>query len=499
MASKRRLSSEKCAISRDAQETAGAKLQDLRTRIQEREKAHLIRVAEHLNTTKSYPERPREQASKNRGGGPTNIWGYETPEPEQRPSEPESDVPKKASPECPSIAIQEAPVAVPSTPIQANLGDATRKPSRTILDYFRPVSLRNPKKSIRYFFAPFSAVHKENSSRAAEDVDQSDDDSMDFQPFTAPDLPEDESEDFREAEGADLVHNGSADFSEAAKGADLVRNESADFLVRNESADFLEVKGADLVQNGSADFPEAGSADFQDFSRTGSADFQSIVQGSDQEDDMLFELPEFQELANIEGFPMKNADEVEGSQAGGAEEDEDDSENGDAASVIQGFQAPLRNVGPPTNRGKKDRRAFELPIRVWIPSNASQGAWNPIDTLSNAIQAKLRKKLNEVLRTKKSKPLWARWTDPINAPSHYNQCIANGLILRKGRKYAENHEACAWCVKKHLLCALLHEAPMGQSIFVGILPLERGLRVGQEPRQISYWIERDATYDDSEG
>ncbi|KAI4624762.1 hypothetical protein J4E83_004438 [Alternaria metachromatica] len=195
-------------------------------------------------------------------------------------------------------------------------------------------------------------------------------------------------------------------------------------------ADFPEAEGADLVRIGSADFPEAGSADFQDVSRTGSADFRGVqgadhgvVEGLNNEDDMLFELSEFQELADIEDFPMENADEVhERSQAGEAEGDEGDSENGDAASVIQGFQAPLRNVGPPTNRGKKDRRAFELPIRVWIPSNASQGAWHPIDTLSNAIQAKLLKKLNEVLRTKKSKPLWARWTDPINAPSHYNQC-----------------------------------------------------------------------------
>jgi hypothetical protein len=138
----------------------------------------------------------------------------------------------------------------------------------------------------------------------------------------------------------------------------------------------------------------------------------------------------------------------------------------------------------PPNRGKKDRQPIEsMPIRVWRSTGPKKGGCVSIKDLSARVRSQLVQLSNGmVMKPAKRKSLWARWQDPVNKDTHYDQCIAHGLIAKIGKECASHHEACEFCTSCRLLCALLHKAG-----FIGILPLKASLREGYIMDDIEFW------------
>jgi hypothetical protein len=176
-----------------------------------------------------------------------------------------------------------------------------------------------------------------------------------------------------------------------------------------------------------------------------------------------------------------------------SQEDADNQDVSDSESVASSLDSADKPVTTDSQvalhkHGKKNRQPIKsMPLRVWIPGG-NKGSWTSIDELNGRVKDKLTKAFDQVvLKPAKHKNLWARWQDPINRAIHYNQCISHGITAKSGKRYASNHEACEWCVKRGLPCALIHQA---QVDFIGILSLADELRVGQSVDDIEFWLSR---------
>jgi hypothetical protein len=162
-----------------------------------------------------------------------------------------------------------------------------------------------------------------------------------------------------------------------------------------------------------------------------------------------------------------------------------------ASSIRPPIASESRVQDAPSNRGKKNRKVIDsMPMRVWVPSADSRGAWRPMEELSGSVRTKLIAAFNKVIRNPvRHRNLWARWQDPINRSSHYDQCIGHGIVAKAGATFASNHEACSYCVKRGFVCALIHKVKV-DSDFVGILPLSAELRQGHWVDDMEFWLSK---------
>lgn len=258
---------------------------------------------------------------------------------------------------------------------------------------------------------------------------------------------------------------------------------------------------SDVFAHESSAFPDESSAFLEEssvFHRQSRAFGKQDSLADEVDDDMLFETehqatPSSSRARPSVTVPSQQARSVSTKrpialstssvrQANQLSSDGSDSDSEPAGSrPIQAHQAKRRALRM-SKASKKNRKATELPLRVWLNSR-----WAPIEKLiGEDVRTAVQAAFAELSSSKAAKQVWARWTDPSVTGDHYEQCIGHGLNAKSGRQYPQRHRACEWCVNTERLCAVLHAGT--PSAFVGILPRKRELRVGREPSEIEYWM-----------